>query len=137
MDLQEVGCGYIWTGLGWPRNFQVLNYSTLAKKYVFRGIRFTTIFNKSGHLFSPLFTGCIHKMKLLLSLHVCQGLPYGHIPCGLQTKILSAFSLSHICHVSTLHILFDKVTMTISGEELKLFISALSTFFCSLVTGLA
>jgi len=19
MDLQEVGCGYMWTGLGWPR----------------------------------------------------------------------------------------------------------------------
>lgn len=116
------------------QNFQVLNYSTLAKKYNFRGIRFITMFNKFGHLFSPLFTSCFHKMKFLLSLHVCQGLPYGHIPCGLQTKILSAFSLSHFCHISTFHILFEKVTMTISGEEHKLLISALSTFFCSLVT---
>lgn len=57
------------------QNFRVFNYSTLAKKYVFRGIRFITIFNKSGHFFSPLFTGCFHKMKSLLSLHVCQGLP--------------------------------------------------------------
>jgi hypothetical protein len=119
------------------QNFHVLNYSTMAKKYVFRGIRFITMFNKSGHLFSPLFTDCFHKMKFLLSLHVCQGLPYGHIPCDLQTKILSAFSLSHFCHIPTLHSLFDKVTMTISGEEHKLLISALSTFFCSLVTGLA
>ena len=103
---------------------------------LFKGIRFIAMFYKSchwtlssGHLFSPLYTGCFHKMHFVLSLHVCQGLPYGHTPCGLQTRILYAFSLPQFCHTSTHHTLFDLVVKPILGEEHKLLISALSTFF--------
>ena len=72
---------------------------------------------------------------LILSIHLCLGLPSGLLPFGFPTKTLYTNLSSPIRATCAAHlILLDFITRTILGEEYKSFSSALWNLFHSPVT---
>jgi len=75
------------------------------------------------------------KSILILSSHLCLGLPSGLLPSGFPTKTLYTRLPSPICATRPTHlILLDFITCTILGEEYRLFSSSLCNFLHSPVT---
>jgi hypothetical protein len=78
------------------------------------------------HTFHPLSL----RFILILSSHLCLGLPHSHLSSGFSTKILYPLLTSTMCAICTIHlILLDFFTLIIFGEGCKLWRSPL----CSLL----
>ena len=112
----------------------------LVKKFpAFHGTwRFTTVHTSVRHLSlswaNPIQSTYPHPTSwrsiLILSTHLCLGLPSGLFPSGFPTKTLYASLSSPIHATCPAHlILLDFITRTILGEGYKLFSSSL----CSLL----
>ena len=107
-----------------------LNGLQLVKKFpAFHGTRrFITALTSVCHLSlswaSPIQSIYPHPTSwrsiLILSTHLCLGLPSGLFPSGFPTKTLYAPLFSPICTTCPAHlILLDFITCTILGEEYK------------------
>ena len=69
---------------------------------------------------------------LILSSHLCLGLPSGLFPLGFPTKTLYTPLLSLICATCSAHlILLDSITQTILGEKYSSFSSSVCSFLHS------
>ena len=112
----------------------------LVKKFPeFHGtLRFITALTSVCHMslswVSPIQSIYPHptsqRSNLILSTHLCLGLPSGLFPSGFSTKTLYTPLSSPICATYPAHlILLDFITRTILGEEYKSFSSSL----CSLL----
>ena len=106
----------------------------LVKKFpaFHRTRRFITALTSVHHLSlssaSPIQTIYQHPTScrsiLILSTHICLGLPSGLFPSGFPTKTLYTPPSSSICAICPAHlILLDFITRTILGEEHKSFSS--------------
>ena len=72
---------------------------------------------------------------LILSSHLCLGLPIGHFPSGFPTKARCTPHFSPICPTCPTHlILVNFMTRTILSEEYRSLSSSLCSFLHSLVT---
>ena len=72
---------------------------------------------------------------LILSSHLCLGIPSGLLPSGFPNKTLFTPLLSPILATWAAHLtLLDFITRTILGEEYRSLSSSLCTFLYSLVT---
>ena len=108
----------------------------LVKKFpAFHGTRrfitaLTSVRHLSLSLASPFQSIYPHPTSwrsiLMLSTHLCLGLPSGLFPSGFSTKILYTPLSSPICATCPAHlILLDFITRTILGEEYRSFSSSL------------
>jgi len=71
---------------------------------------------------------------LILSSHLCKGLPNSLFPSGLPTKTLYAPVLFHIHATRPAHLILHFITHTILGEQYRSLRSSLCSFLLSLVT---
>ena len=72
---------------------------------------------------------------LILSSHLCLGLPCGLFPSGFPTTTLHIPLLYPICAICPVHlILLDLITWTVLGEEYRSLSSSLCSFLHSPVT---
>ena len=122
-----------------------LTGSKLVKKYpeCYETRRFFTAFTRARHL-SLSWANSIQSIPphptswrsvLILSSHLCLGLPSGLFPSGFPTKTLYTPLLSPIratCHAHL--IIFDYITRTIVGEEYRSLSFSLCSFLHSPVT---
>ena len=117
----------------------------LVKKFptFHRTRRFITALTSVRHLSlswaSPIQSIYPHPTSwrsiLILSTHLCLGLPSGFLPSGFPTKTLYTPLSSPICATCPAHlILLDFFTRTILGEEYKSFSSSLCNPLHSPVT---
>jgi hypothetical protein len=87
---------------------------------------------------SPVHTPSNHvslKFILIFFTNLCLGLPCGHFPSGLLTKILYTFLICHICSTFLAHIiLLDFINLMILCHEWKPWSSSLCSFHQPLVT---
>ena len=109
-----------------------LTCSQLVKKFpTFYGTRmFITLFTSAHHL-SLSWASTIHSMPphptcwrsiLILSFHLCLGLPSGLFPSGFSTKTLCTTLHSPIRAICPAHlVLLHFITRTILGEEYRSF----------------
>jgi hypothetical protein len=75
------------------------------------------------------------RFILILSSHLCQGLPSGFIPSGFPTKILYTPFLSPVRATCPAHlIILDFITRTILGEDYRSLSFSLCSFLHSPVT---
>ena len=68
---------------------------------------------------------------LILSAHLCLGLPKGHFPVGLPVKILKALVPSSILATWPAHLNLPDLILSILGEGYKLWSSLLWSLFPS------
>jgi hypothetical protein len=82
---------------------------------------------------NPVHTPTFHflKIHLILSSHVCLGLPSHLFPSGFPTKTLNTPLPSHICATSPAYLILDFITHTILGEEYRSWSSSLWSFLHS------
>ena len=109
----------------------------------YRTRRFITAFRSACHL-SLSWATLIQSLPLhptswrsilILSSHLCLGLPSGLIPSGFSTKTLYTPLFSHIHATRPAHlILLDLITWTILGGEYRSPSSSLCSFLHSFVT---
>ena len=118
--------------------FKKLASSQLVKKFpAFYGTRrFITAFTSARQL-SLSCASLIHSIPphptswrsiLILSSHLCLGLPSGLLPPGFPTKTLYPPLLSPICATWTAHLIFDFIIRTIWGEQYRSIRSSLCSF---------
>jgi len=119
-----------------------LTGSQLVKKFpAFYGTRkFITVFTSACHM-SLSWASLIQSIpphttswrsSLILSSHLCLGLPSGLFPSGFLTKTLYTPLPSTICATCSGHlILLDFITRAILGEEYRSLHSSLCSFFHS------
>jgi len=129
------GNGYLLTP--WRRVLlEQLTGLQLVKKFpAFHGTRrfitaLTSVRHLSLSLASPIQSTCPHPTSwrsiLILSIHLCLGLPSGLLPSGFPTKTLYTPLSSSICATCPAHlILLHFITRTILGVEYKSFSSSL------------
>ena len=119
-----------------------LTGSQLVKKFpTFYGTRrFITAFTSARHLTLSWGSSIqsIHphpiswRYILILSPHLCLGLPSGLLPSGFPTKTMYTPPIHATC--PTHLILLDSITRAILGEQYKSLSSSLCSFLHSLVT---
>ena len=129
----------------WCRVLEKLTGLQLVKKFpAFHGTRrFITALTSVRHLSltwaSPIQSIYPHPTSwrsiLILSTHLCLGLPSGLLPSGFPTKTLYTTLSSPIRATCPAHlILLDFITRTILGEDYKSFSSSLCNLLQSPVT---
>ena len=124
---------------------KLTNFQLVKKFSAFYGTwRFITTFTSARHLFlswasliqsiPPLPTSC--RSILILSSHLCLGLPSGLFPSGFPTKILYISPFSPIRTTCPTHlILLDFITQTVLGEEYISLTSCLHSLVTSSLFG--
>ena len=123
---------------------QLTGLQLVKKSPAFHGSRrFITALTIVCHLSlswaSPIQSIYLHltswRSILILSTHLCLGLPSGLFPSGFPTKTLYAPLSSHIRATCPAHlILLDFITRTVLGEVYKSFSSSLCNLLHSPVT---
>ena len=143
--LTEICCTYLLAYLLYGVALEKLTGFQPVKKFpAFHGTqRFVTVFTSAGHLSlswaSSIQSIPLHltswRSVLILSSHICLGLPSGLFPSGFPTKTLYTPLLSPVHSTwPTHHILLDFITKKILGEEYRLLSSSLCGFLHSPVT---
>ena len=120
-----------------------LTSSQLVKKFpTFYGTRrFITTFTSAHHL-SLSWARSIHSVLshptswrsiVILSSHLCLGLPSGLLPSGFPTKTLYISPLTPIHATCPTHLILHFITQRILGEQYRSLSSSLCSFLHSLV----
>ena len=118
-----------------------LNGSQIVKKFptFYRTQRFITALTSARHLYLSIQSMPRHPTSwrsiLILTSHLCLGLPSGLSPSDFPAKTLYATLLAPICATCPAHlILFNLITQMIFGEEYRSLSSSICGFLHSPVT---